>query len=180
MFGLGAQDVAQQAQQVRAPARGGHEVLDAVRGQRQPDAVVVAHGREPEHGAQFRGQLALLLARGAEAHRTRHVHHQHDGEFALLDETLHERRAEARAHVPVDVAHFVAGHVVAHFLELDAAALEHALRVAGEQILDQVPAADLEPVDLAQQVGGLHQGTRTCSRMRRATSSPLTPSASAS
>ena len=89
-------------------------------------------------------------------------------------------RADARGHVPVDVAHFVAGHVGAHLLELDAAPLEDALGLAREQVLDQVAAADLEPPDLAQQFRGLHQGTRTCSRMRRATSSPSTPSASAS
>ena len=117
---------------------------------------------------------------GAEAHRARHVHHQHHRQLALLDEALDVRSAESRAHVPVDVAHFVAGHVVADFLELDAAPLEDALRLAREQILDQVAAADLESPDLAQQFRGLHQGTRTCSRMRRATSSPSMPSASAS
>jgi len=47
-------------------------------------------------------------------------------------------------------------------------------------VLDQVPAADLEPPDLAQQLRRLHQGTRTFSRIRRASSSPSTPSASAS
>ena len=86
----------------------------------------------------------------------------------------------ARGDVPVDVADLVAGHVRAHFLELDAPALEDALAAAREEVLDEPAAADLEAANLAQEFRGVHQGTRTCSRIRRAISSPSTPSASAS
>jgi magnesium transporter len=50
-------------------------------------------------------------------------------------------------------------------VELHTAALEHALGVPGEQVLEQVAAADLQPADLAQQLGGLHQSRRPRRRM---------------
>jgi hypothetical protein len=165
---------------VRSAARGGHEVLDALAGQHEADAVVVAHRGEPQDRAQLRRQLALLDRGRAEAHRARHVDDQHDRQLAFLDVALDVRRAEPGGDVPVDGADLVTGHVRADFLELDAPALEDALGLAGEQVLDEMSTPDLEPPDLGQEFRGLHQGTRTWSRMRRATSSPSTPSASAS
>ena len=131
-------------------------MLDAAPHQQERHAVVVPLRRESQHRAQLGRQLALLDARGAEAHRARHVHHQHHRELALLDEALDERLAEAGRHVPVDVAHLVPGDVAAHLLELDAPPLEDALGVAREEVRDEMPAADLEPPDLAQQLGSLH------------------------
>ena len=163
-----------------AAPRGRNEVLDPLAGQHQSDLVVVANRRESEHRAQLGGQLALLDPRGAEPHRARHVDHQQDRQLTLLDEALHVGFAEPRGHVPVDRPHLVARQIGAHLLELDAASLEHALASAREQVLDQVAAADLEAADLAQDFRGVHQGTRTLSRIRRPTSSPSTPSASAS
>lgn len=131
---LVVEHVAEQPQQVRPPARGPHEVLHLSRREQQADPVVVAHRRETQHGHQLGGQLALLLRGGAEAHRARDVHDQQHGQLAFLDEALHVRMTGARGDVPVDVADLVAGHVRPHFLELDAASLEHALAPAGEKV----------------------------------------------
>ena len=42
-------------------------------------------------------------------------------EFAFLAEAFHERAAHAIGHVPINVAHVVAGHVFAQLLQVHAA-----------------------------------------------------------
>ena len=182
MRGFVVEHVAQDAQQVHAATPRRDEVLDIIRDQRHPDAIVLPNRGEAEQSAQFRRQLALLLPARAEQHGTRDIDHEHHRELALLDEALDVGFAEPRGDVPIDVADLIPGNVGTDLFELDAATFEHALGATREQVLDQPPAADLEPTDLTQQILCLrrHQGTRTCSRMRRATSSPSTPSASAS
>src|SRR5262249_42866119 len=65
-------------------------------------------------------------------------------------------RAQARGHVPVDVAHLIPRHVRTYVGELDAPALENGLALAGEHVLDQMAGVDLEAADAMQNFAGFH------------------------
>src|SRR5205085_10003878 len=106
-------------------------------------------GAEGEDGGQLGGHLALLLVEGAEVRAAAAIDEQHDGQLALLDEALDEGVAHAGGDVPVDGADVVAGLVLAHLLEGDAGALEDAVVLAAEQVLDGTPGQALEVTDLA-------------------------------
>ena len=162
-----------------------HEALDPVGEQDQPDLVVVADGAQREQRAQFGRDLGLELGRAAEPPRRAEVDQQHHGQLALLDVALDERMADARGDVPVDRADVVARHVLADVGELDAAALEHAVVLAGERAIDQAAGPDVDPPDLSQRFEAQHraadaQGTGRWSNTCWIRSSALTPAASAS
>ena len=108
-------------------------------------------------------------------------------------------RPGARGHVPVDGADLVAGQVLAHLLEVHAAALEDRVVLAGHGLFDQAAGPDLQAAHPAQDLArtsGVHaaslgvrgwgkrarcaQGTAMPSKMRVITSSEVTFSASAS
>src|SRR5437667_211747 len=104
-----------------------------------------------------------------------------------------------RRHVPVDRAEVVPLLVLAHFGELDALAAEDRAVFAGEQRIDEIPGAELDPLDLPQHLGGdgapagahrgrratpallsfVRHGTPTASRIRAITRSASMSSASA-
>src|SRR5205823_2933739 len=59
-------------------------------------------------------------------------------------------------HVPVDGADVVAGLVLADLLEGDAGALEDAVVLAAEQVLDGAAGPELKAADLADDFAGEH------------------------
>ena len=85
--------------------------------------------------------------------RARAVHQQQHGELALLDVALDEETAHARGDVPVDGAHLVARLVFAHLGELHSLPLEHRVVLAGEAGVHQAARAQLDALDLAQDLG---------------------------
>ena len=70
-------------------------------------------------------------------------------ELALLAVLLDERVAGARGDVPVDGAHLVAGHVLAHLVEVHAAAAKHRVKAAGERVGGEAPRANVDAPHLA-------------------------------
>src|SRR5690606_30452973 len=75
---------------------------------------------------------------------------QHDRELALLDVLLHERLADARRHVPVDVAHVVARLVLPHLGELHALTTENGVVLATEDRRYEAARSQLDQPHLAQ------------------------------
>src|SRR5207253_9303287 len=122
----------------------------------EADAVVVADGAEGEDGGQLGGDLALLLEEGAELVAAAAVDEEHDGQLALLDEALDEGVAHAGGDVPVDGADVVAGLIGADLLEGHARALENAVILTAEQVLDGMTRPELQVSDLAEHLAGEH------------------------
>src|SRR5205085_3627732 len=129
------------------------DLLDAVGEVDQADAVVVVQGGEGEQGGQLGDDLAHRLAAGAAAEAGRGVHEEQDGQLALLDVPLEERLAHAGGDVPVDGPDVVAGLVGADVGEGQAGALEGAVVLAAEQVLDGPAGAEVQAADLADDVG---------------------------
>ena len=97
--------------------------------------------------ARFRSKYRLEKLReavGAEVDARRQVDEEPRRELAVLGELAHVRRLQPRGDVPVDVAHVVAGLVLAQDGEVQAVAVEQAPVVALEQAIQ--PADDL-PVE---------------------------------
>src|SRR5207249_8806395 len=106
----------------------------------------------------------------------------------------------ARRHIPINGAEVVPLLVGAHLGELDALTAEDRAVFAGEERVDEGPGAELDPLDLAQHLGGdgapagahrrhratatvlarVRHGTPTASRIRAITRSASISSASAS
>ena len=179
------QHVTDHLQRAITPLLRRDEVLDAVGEQDQADLVVVADRAQREHRAQLGRNLALEARDAAELTRGAQVDQQHHRQLALLHVLLDERLPHAGRHVPVDRAHVVAGDVFPDLGELHAAALEHAVVLAGKRAVDQPPRADVNASDLAERLGGQHArrrsgSTATLSNTFWIRSSAATPSASAS
>ena len=150
-----AEHFAHDAQHVAAAFARRHVELDLIGEEKQADLVAVLHGGEGEHARDLRRQLALALRARAEVAGRAHVHHEEKRELAFLDELLHERAAGPRGHVPVDRAHFVAGHVFAHRVEVHAAAFEDAVVLTGERIGHEPVGADFDLPHLLEDFAGL-------------------------
>ena len=161
----------------RRPLRG-QVIFDAIGEEDRTDPVVVAGGRQGEHGGHLGAELALGANPAAEPARRAQVHHEEHRQLALLEIALDVRGAQARGHVPVDGAHVVARLILADLRELDPAATERAGVFAGDDVAHQVAGGDLDPPDLARGLLGRH-GTGTASKIRRSSASGPTPSASA-
>src|SRR5690606_31317322 len=146
------QHVADQAQYVPPALAWRHDVLDAIREDDEADAVVVADGRESEHGRDLRCQLRLEPAARAELLRARQVDQQHHRELSLLDVLLHVWHTDTRRDVPVDVAHVVTGLVLAHLGELHSLSAEDRVVLAGEEGRDEAARAQLDEPHLAHHV----------------------------
>ena len=82
------------------------------------------------------------------------IDQQHHGQLAFLDVALDERMAHAGGDVPVDGADVVAGLVLADLLEGHAAALEDAVILAAEQVLDGPASTELKTADLLDNLRG--------------------------
>ena len=130
-----------------------NEKLHLIGKENEPDLVVIADRAEGEEAGDFRGQLAFRLLDAAEISRSADVDHQHDGQLAFLGEFFHERVAEARGHVPVDRANFVARLVFAHVFEIHPAPFEDAVVIASEGRLHETLGLDLERPDFFQDLG---------------------------
>ena len=127
-------------------------MLDPVREDDHPHAVVVLDREVGEHGGDLGDNLALLLLGGAESARRADVDYQHDGQLPLFPVLLDERARHPSRHVPVDVADVVARRVLAHLLELHAPALEGAVVLAREGVGHQALGPELDGLDPRQQL----------------------------
>src|SRR4029077_2904303 len=127
-----------------------HEELDSIREEKQADFVAVFYCGKGEHARDLRGQLALALYARAEVARRTHVHHEQKRELAFFNELFHERPAGPRSYVPVDRAHFVAGHVFAHGIEVHSPAFEDAVVLTCERVGDEALGANLNLANLLE------------------------------
>ena len=177
---LEEQNLADQAQRVRAAFLRRDEELDLVGEEKQPDLVVIPDRAEGEQRRDFRRQFAFRLRIAAEISRRAHIHDEHHGELALLREFLHEGVAHARGHIPIDRADFIAGLILAHFVEVHPAPLEDAVVIARENGLHETLGLDLERADFLEDFGGIHHGTGSPAKMRSMIVSLVIFSASAS
>src|SRR5256885_8160473 len=127
--------------------------------------IVVDRRGERQHRRHLDGEARFSIGPPKLA-RAGLIHHEEQGDLALLVEGLHEGMPHPRRHVPVDRAEVVPLLVLAHFGELDALAAEDRAVFAGEQRVDEIPGAELDPLDLPQHLGGdgapagAHRGRR--------------------
>src|SRR5689334_12576186 len=115
---------------------------------------------------------------GAEPSRCADVDDEEDGELALLEVALDVGRSQSGGDIPVDAPDVITRLVLADFGEFDTAATERAGVFPCDDVTDEVPSGDLDPAHLAHDLLRRH-GTGTRSKMRRSSSSAVTPSASA-
>ena len=156
--------------------------LHPVAEQEQPHLVAAARGRTGQRGADFGGELALAAPHRAECAGSRNVHRQDDAQFTFLAKAFHEGASHAESDVPVDVAHVVAGDVIAQFLEIHAAPFEMAEVGADHHVVDQAVGANFHPAhgfeDFVERHAGMLVGDEVTSlgslspKMRLVTSSP--------
>ena len=161
-FRLEKQNLADDAQHVAAAFARRNELLHLVGEQEQADLVVVADGGEGEHGGDLGGEFAFGLLARAEQAGAAHVHHQHQRQFAFLDELLDERMVHPRGDVPVNRAHVVAGLVFAHLVEVHALALEDAVVLARERLGHEPVRANLDLPDFFENLAGNHGKIADC------------------
>ena len=162
---LEVKNFANEPQGVRAAFLRGDVKLDRVGEEQQADLVVIPDRAEGEQTRDFRREFALRLRVAAEISRSADVHDQNHGQLAFLGEFFHKRGAEARGHVPIDGADFVARLIFAHFIEVHPAAFENAVVITGENGLDQTLGFDLERADFLQDVRGcLFRFRHLCTR----------------
>ena len=150
---LEAQDLANHPPDVGRAFLGRNVALDVIGEDQEPDPIVGLDRGVGEQRRDLRRHLVLELRAGAERPRGADVDHQHHGQLALLAVHLDERVPHARRDLPVDVADVVARAVLAHLLELHAPPFEGAFVLAGEDVVDHPLGADLDRLDLGEQLG---------------------------
>ena len=179
--GLGAEHVAQQAQQVRAPARRRHEVLDAL--------ARAAPARRGRCCGSPRTPAPRTARPPARASRCRRCRSASSATTSTTSITVSSRSSTKRLTygAPSRAVTFQSMSRTSSpgtYGRTSSNSTPRPLKTLCDRPANRSSTRwrlrISRPADLAQQVRGLHQGTRTCSRMRRATSSPSTPSASAS
>jgi hypothetical protein len=139
----------QHAEQAGAPLPGRQRARVLVAERHEPEAVA-APRRGVAHGERSTlGDVGLAALGGAERHRRRGVEHEPGHEGALGEVDPHVRRAGARGHVPVDLAHVVLDRLVGPDLRELAAPAEHRRAVIARQ--QPVDAAGDREIDGAQQ-----------------------------
>ena len=114
-------------------------------------AIAPARQQAGQRGHEVDQHAALLALRlhAAEVHRRAEVQQEPGRDLAVLEVLAHVRRVHARRDVPVDVAHVVAGLVLAQVREVHAVAVEQRAVVALEQA---VQPADDRPVEALEQL----------------------------
>jgi hypothetical protein len=133
------------------PALGRRDVeFDLIREEDQAHLVVVANGGERQHAAEFGHALAFALRGGPEIPRGTDIHQQQDGQLPLLDKFLHEGLPGSGGDLPVNGSHFIPRHVLAHLVEVHAAAFEDRVVLAGQGVIHQSVGLDLDLANLAQ------------------------------
>ena len=120
-LGLGAQ-LGEQREQAEAALARAHDPRLAAADRDDAEAVAAARRHVADRERDALGDVGLAAVGGAEGHRGGDVEQQPRGHRALADVHAHVRLAHARGHVPVDVAHVVAGPVGADHRQLGAAA----------------------------------------------------------
>src|SRR5437763_13488315 len=103
---------------MRAPFLRRDEELQSIAEKQQTYFVVVANRAKGEKRGDFCRQLALGLRSAAKIARRTHIDDQHDREFALFRELLHERTAQPRRYVPINRADLDACMVLAVLLKV--------------------------------------------------------------
>ena len=118
--------------------------------------VAAQQGDRPERGGQSGG--GALLARPAHAHRSARVHEQREREPAILDADLDDQLVQAPVDAPVDPPQLVACHVRAVVGELEPRNACAALPLSDEAGDDRGQRREVEPLELAQQLGVEQRG----------------------
>ena len=164
MSRLEEEHLADDPQDVTAAFAGRDELLDLVGEQDQPHLVVVADGRKRQHRGNFCRQLAFGLRMGAKQSRAADVHHQHQRQFAFLDELLYERMVHPRRDVPIDGPDIISRLVLAHLVEVHPLALKDAMVLPGQRLAHQPVSPNLDLPDLFEDLAGNH-GTGNSSKI---------------
>src|SRR5207237_3943444 len=79
----------------------------------------------------------------------------------FLAKSFHERAPHPKRNIPVDVAHVVAGHVIAQFLEIHPAPLKMTQVGADHHVVDQPVGAYLDSAHAVQNFVEGHGGGGT-------------------
>ena len=140
---VGAQ-LGQQREQPEAALARAHDARVAAAERDDAEAVAAPRRHVPDRQRDALGDVGLAAVGGAERHRGGHVEQQPRGHRALADVHAHVRLLHPRGHVPVDVAHVVAGPVRADHRELGAAADLRREVLAGDQALDPPQHREVE------------------------------------
>ena len=140
------------------PPRAGIVWLDLAAVEHRADPVAVARQqpRQRRHEVDQHVALQALRVDRAEVHRRAQVEQEPGRDLAVLVVLAHVGRVHPRRDVPVDVAHVVAGLVLAQVGEVDALPVEQRAVVALQQAVE--PADDL-PVEPLQDA--LRRGRRS-------------------
>ena len=147
--GLDSQKIGQQTQSVPPAFARWEDLLHTVRTEDHSDPVMVVCGGKSEQCRQLVDRIPFGAAQfsatlGRNATGGRGVHNQPDGQFAFFDVAFDMRTAGAGSHVPVDGTDFISGMVGADLIEIHPPASEDAPVLAGQQVFDGVPGAQLE------------------------------------
>ena len=118
--------------------------LDFVSEEDQSDFVVVPNGRECEDGCNLGGEFALGLLTRTEDSGAGKIDNQHHSELPLLDKLLDERVVHARRNIPINRADFIAGLVLANFIEVHSLALENAMVLTRQRFIHKPKTAQLD------------------------------------
>ena len=150
--GAGAQDFADDAEDMGGAAGGANVALGAAGKEEQADTVLVPDCGEGEDGGDFGGEGALGDGRGAGELGCGDVDDEDDGEVAVFAVAADEGFAGAGVGVPVECADIVAGDVGAEFIELEAAAAEDGVVLAEEEGVDEAAGAQLDGADAGEEL----------------------------
>ena len=121
-----------------------NKLFDMVGEEDDAHLVLIAAGRAGQRGGHLGQQFALTGRTAAKVKTAADIDQQHDGEFALFLKHLHVRTTKARRHIPVNIAHVIAGVVFAHFGKRHTAPLEGRMVFACEEIVDRTARLDLD------------------------------------
>jgi len=177
--GLKREDFADDSENVPAAFFRGDVFFDPVGEKNDADFIVVPNRGKRENSGKLGSELILRLLSAAELAGSADIDDEQYGEFAFFLKFLDVRMTEPRSDIPIDGTNFVAGHVLADFLEFHSAPLENRMILSAEHIGDFPIRADFNLPDFAKNFFWNH-GTGTSSKMRLMTDSLVKSSASAS
>ncbi len=101
----------------------------------------------PPAWRRFRQQTPVSTGGRSRKPTSRNVEREDHRQFPLLAEALHEGPPHPVGHVPIDVPHLVAGHVLAQFLKIHSPAFEMTQVSADHHVIHQPVRAHLDAAD---------------------------------
>ena len=124
----------------------------------EPHAVLLADHEIREAGSEARGVLVFRDAVAPVVHRAAEIEQQCGAEVRLFLVFADVKPVAAAENTPVNVADFIARHVLAMLLELDAESLVRRAMKTGAETFDDLARHDLEVADLLEIRGGEEVG----------------------